>query len=121
MKIIFWLVSISLIAFEMAAGIGKQLGGKIALDWMNKMELTKPIMSAFGGMETGVAGVLLFSLFNKSEFFDKMVPWACLVLVVLKIVELILQYKADEPFAAMVGPLFVLALVSAFYMLRQSI
>ena len=44
-----------------------------------------------------------------------------LVLVVLKIVELTLQYKADEPFAAMVGPLFVLALVSAFYLLRQSI
>ena len=65
MKIIFWMVSISLIAFEMAAGIGKQLGGKMAVDWMNKMELTKPMMSAFGGLETGVAGVLLFSQFNK--------------------------------------------------------
>ena len=53
MKIIFWMVSISLIAFEMAAGIGKQLGGKMAVDWMNKMELTKPMMSAFGGLETG--------------------------------------------------------------------
>lgn len=115
------MVSINLIAFELAAGIGKQLGGKIALDWMNKMELTKPIMSAFGGLETGVAGVLLFSLFNKSDFFDKIVPYACIVLVVLKIIELTLQHKANEPFAAMVGPLFVLALVIAFYLLRQSI
>lgn len=120
MKIIFWVVSICLVAFEMAAGIGKQIGGKMALDWMNKMELSKPIMSAFGGLETGVAGVILFSLFNKSDFFDKMVPCACIVLVVLKIVELTLQYKSNEPFAAMVGPLFVLALVSAFYFLRQS-
>jgi len=121
MKILFWLVSLGLVAFEMAAGIGKQLGGKMAMDWMNKLGVAKPFMSAFGGLEVGAAGVILYSLFNKSSFFDKLVPWACLLLVVLKVVELILQYKASEPFAAMVGPIVVLVLVAAFYFIRQSI
>jgi len=121
MKILFWIVSLGLVAFEMAAGIGKQLGGKMALDWMNKLGVAKPFMSAFGGLEVGAAGVILFSLINKSAFFDKLVPWACLLLVVLKVVELILQIKASEPFAAMVGPIVVLALVTGFYFLRQSI
>jgi hypothetical protein len=44
-----------------------------------------------------------------------------LLLVVLKVVELILQIKASEPFAAMVGPIVVLALVTGFYFLSQSI
>lgn len=121
MKILFWIVSLGLVAFEMAAGIGKQLGGKMAMDWMNKLGVVKPLMSAFGGLEVGVAGIILFSLFYEGGFNDKLVPWACLVLVVLKIVELILQYKASEPFAAMVGPIVVLVLVAAFYFLRQSI
>lgn len=120
MKILFWIVSLGLVAFEMAAGIGKQLGGKLALDWMNKLGVAKPFMSAFGGLEVGAAGVILFSLFSKGGFNDKLVPWACLVLVVLKVVELILQYKASEPFAAMVGPIVVLVLTTAFYFLRQN-
>lgn len=121
MTLLFWILSLGLIAFEMAAGIGKQLGGKIALEWMNKLNVAKPFMSAFGGLEVGAAGVVLFSLFNQGGFNDKLVPWACLVLVVLKVVELILQIKVNEPFAAMVGPIVVLALVTGFYFLRQSI
>ena len=78
-------------------------------------------MSAFGGLEVGAAGVILFSLFNKGGFNDKLVPWACLVLVILKVVELILQYKASEPFAAMVGPIVVIALTAGFYILRQNL
>ena len=38
MKILFWIVSLGLVAFEMAAGIGKQIGGKMAIDWMNKLK-----------------------------------------------------------------------------------
>lgn len=121
MKILFWIVSLGLVAFEMAAGIGKQIGGKMAIDWMNKLSISKPFMSAFGGLEVGAAGVILFSLFNKSDFFAKLVPWACLVLVILKVVELILQYKASEPFAAMVGPIVVIALTAGFYFLRQNL
>ena len=120
MKILFWIVSLGLVAFEMIAGIGKQLGGKMAVEWMNKLGMTKPFMSAFGGLEVGAAGVILFSLFSKGGFNDKLVPWACLVLVALKVVELILQYKASEPFAAMVGPIVVLVLTTAFYFLRQN-
>ena len=81
----------------------------------------QPFMSAFGGLEVGAAGVIIYSLINKSAFFDNLVPWACLLLVVLKVVEIILQIKASEPFAAMVGPLVVLVLVVGFYLLRQSI
>ena len=47
MKILFWIVSLGLVAFEMAAGIGKQLGGKMAIDWMNKLEISKPLMRQF--------------------------------------------------------------------------
>jgi len=121
MKILFWIVTLGLVAFEMAAGIGKQLGGKMAVEWMNKLGVPKPFMSAFGGLEVGAAGVILFSLFSKGGFNDKLVPWACLLLVVLKVVELILQYKKCEPFAAMVGPIVVIVLVAAFYFIRQSI
>ena len=121
MNILYWIVSIGLVAFEMTAGIGKQLGGKMAVEWMNKLGVAKPFMSAFGGLEVGVAGVIIYSLVNKTAFFDQLVPGACLLLVVLKVVELILQIKASEPFAAMVGPIVVLALVAAFYFLRQSI
>lgn len=121
MNILFWIVSLGLVAFEMAAGIGKQLGGKMALDWMNKLGVVKPFMSAFGGLEVGAAGVILFSLFNKGGFNDTLVPYACLLLVILKVVELVLQLKASETFAAMVGPIVVLALVAGFYVLRQSI
>ncbi|TXE15255.1 hypothetical protein ES692_17510 [Psychroserpens burtonensis] len=121
MKILFWIVSLGLVAFEMVAGTGKLRGGKMALDWMNKLDVAKPFMSAFGGLEVGAAGVIIYSLVNKSAFFDQLVPWACLVLVVLKVVELILQNKASEPFAAMVGPIVVLVLVAAFYFIRQSI
>ncbi len=32
MKILFWIISLGLVAFEMAAGIGKQLGGKMAVE-----------------------------------------------------------------------------------------
>lgn len=121
MKILFWIVSLGLVAFEMVAGTGKLRGGKMALDWMNKLDVAKPFMSAFGGLEVGAAGVIIYSLVNKSAFFDQLVPWACLLLVVLKVVELFLQIKASEPFAAMVGPIVVLVLVTGFYFLRQSI
>ena len=121
MKILFWIVSLGLVAFEMVAGTGKLRGGKMALDWMNKLDVAKPFMSAFGGLEVGAAGVIIYSLVNKSAFFNQLVPWACLLLVVLKIVELFLQIKASEPFAAMVGPIVVLVLVTGFYFLRQSI
>lgn len=122
MKVLFWIVSIGLVAFEMAAGIGKVIGVKMAVEgWMDKLGVTKPVMSAFGGLEVGAIGVILFSLFNKGGFNDKLVPWACLVLVVLKVIELILQVKASEPFAAMVGPIVVIVLTAGFYFLRQSI
>ena len=121
MKILYWIVSLGLIAFEMASGIGKQLGAKMAVEWMNKLGVAKPFMSAFGGLEVGAAGVILFSLFSKGGFNDKLVPWACLVLVVLKVVELILQYKASEPFAAMAGPIVVLILIAGFLFLKQNV
>ena len=121
MKILYWIVSLGLIAFEMAAGIGKQLGAKMAVEWMNKLGVAKPFMSAFGGLEVGAAGVILFSLFSKGGFNDKLVPWACLVLVVLKVVELILQYKASEPFAAMAGHIVVLILIAGFLFLKQNV
>ena len=121
MKILYWIVSLGLIAFEMAAGIGKQLGAKMAVEWMNALGVAKPFMSAFGGLEVGAAGVILFSLFSKGGFNDKLVPWACLVLVVLKVVELILQYKASEPFTAMAGPIVVLILIAGFLFLKQNV
>ena len=121
MKILYWIVSLGLIAFEIASGIGKQVGANMAVEWMNKLGVAKPFMSAFGGLEVGAAGVILFSLFSKGVFNDKLVNWACLVLVVLKVLELILQIKAREPLAAMVGPIVVLLLIAGFLFLKQNI
>lgn len=121
MKILYLIVSLGLIAFEITAGIGKQVGANMAVEWMNKLGVTKPFISAFGGLEVGAAGVILFSLFSKGVFNDKLVNWACLVLVVLKVLELILQIKVREPFAAMAGPTVVLLLITGFLFVRQKI
>ena len=118
MNIIFWIVSVALVAFEMVAGIGKMLGIKMADEWMNQLNVKRPFMSAFGGLEVGAIGVVLYSLFNSGSFFDQLVPWACLLLLVLKLVELFLQIRASAPFAAMVGPIVVIVLTAAFYFLR---
>ena len=79
MNILFWIVSLGLVAFEMVASIGKTLRREVAVDWMTKLGLSDPFMMAFGGLETGAAGVILWSLFNKGDFTDKLVPWACLM------------------------------------------
>jgi hypothetical protein len=34
LKILYWIVSLGLIAFEIAAGIGKQVGANMAVEWM---------------------------------------------------------------------------------------
>ena len=117
MIVIFWAVSAALIAFEMVAGIGKILGIKMADEWMNQLNVPRPFMSAFGGLEVGAIGVILYSLNNSSSFFDQLVLWACLLLLALKLVELFLQIRASAPFAAMVGPIVVIVLTVAFYFL----
>ena len=122
MKVLFWIVSIALVTFEMVAGIGKQIGSKMAVEsWINKMGMSKPLMSAFGGLEVGMIGIILVSTFGTGslgDFFDKLLPWACLVLIVLKLIELFLQRKANVEFASMVGPIVVIGLTIAFYFLR---
>jgi len=50
-----------------------------------------------------------------------LLPWACLVLVLLKLVELSLQIKAGELIAAMVGPTIVLKLIAGVHFLKQNI
>ncbi len=118
MQILFWIVSLALVAFEMAAGVGKIVGLKMANEWMTQLSVSKPFMSAFGGLEVGAAGVILSSLLNESSFFDQLVPYALLGLLVLKVVELVLQYRGNAPSAAMVGPIVVIVLTVAFYFLR---
>lgn len=119
MKVLFWIVSIGLVTFEMVAGIGKMIGSKMAVEgWLNRLGLTKPFMSAFGGLEVGAIAVIIVSLSSKGGFFDKLVPWACLILIILKLIELFLQLKANEVFVAMVGPIVVIVLTVAFYFLR---
>jgi hypothetical protein len=117
-QILFWIVSIALVAFEMVAGIGKVVNLKMANEWMAQLGVSQPFMSAFGGLEVGAAGVILYSLFNRGSFFDRLVPYAVLGLLVLKVVELILQYRGKAPSAAMVGPIVVIVLTIAFYFLR---
>ncbi len=119
MKILFWIVSLCLVGLEAAFGIGKVIGVKSAIDWMNRLSLTKPIMSVFGGLEVGAIGIILFSLFYKGSFNDKIVPWACLVLVILKVVDLILHLKTREPFPHVIDPIIVITLTAAFYFLRK--
>ena len=62
--------------------------------------------------------VILFSLFFSGSANDQLVPYAVLGLLVLKVVELFLQYRGDAPAAAMVGPIVVIVLTVAFYFLR---
>lgn len=121
MNALFWIIGLGLAAFLMAAGIGKSTRRKMAIEWRKRLGLSEPLMLAFGGLETGIAGIILWSLFNEGDFYEHFVPWACLTLLILKVVELGLQFRAKEPFAAMVGPLFVIALTIGFFFLRQGI
>ncbi len=113
-----WIVIIALVAFEMVAGIGKVAGLKMVNEWMAHLAVPRSFMSAFGGLEVGAAGVILYSLFNQISFFDQLVPYALLGLLVLKVLELILQFRAEAPRAAMVGPVVANGLTTAFYFLR---
>ena len=118
MQILFWIVSLALVAFEIAAGVGKQVGLKMATEWMTQLNVSEPFMRAFGGLEVGAASVILFSLFFSGSANDNLVPYAILGLLVLKVVELVLQYRGEAPSAAMVGPIVVIVLTIAFYFLR---
>lgn len=118
MGVVVWIVSIALVAFEMVAGIGKVVGLKMANEWTGQLAVPRPFMSAFGGLEVGAAGVILYSLFNRGSLFYQLIPYAVLGLLVLKVVELILQYRGKAPSAAMVGPVVVIALTITFYFLR---
>ena len=115
------MVGLALCAFEIAAGIGKVIGSKLAVDgWMNRLGLTKPFMRAFGGLELGAIGVIFSNLFYKDGFNERLFPFACLLLLALKLTELFLQFRANEPLAAKVGPMVVIALTVAFYFLKQT-
>ena len=113
-----WIVSVALVAFEMVAGIGKQVGLKMALEWQVQLGVSRPFMSTFGGLEVGAAGVILFGLFNRGSFFDGLVPYALLALLALKSVELFLQVREKAPSAAMVGPIVVIVLAMVLFFLR---
>ncbi len=118
MTVLFWIVSIALVAWEIVAGIGKIVGQKMALDWMNMIGVSRPFMSAFGGLEMGVIGVILFSLFNRGSVNDQLVPYAVGLMIVLKVVELFMFMRAKAPSAAYPGPIVVMILTIAFYFLR---
>ena len=118
MNIVFWIVSVALVVWEMVAGIGKILGTKMTLEWMNMIGVSRPFMSAFGGLEVGAIGVILFSLFNSGSVNDQLVPYAVALMIILKLVELFLMYRESAPSAAMPGPIVVIVLTAAFYFLR---
>ena len=121
MNILCWIVGLGLIAFEAASGIGKLMRSKMAVDAMTRIGMSDPMMMAFGGLEMGAAGVILFSLFNRSGPNEGLVPWAGGVIIILMGLMLALQFQAGEPTAAKVGPIVVIALAVAFLFLRRSI
>jgi len=118
MQVLFWIVSVAFVAFEMVAGLRKQVGLKMAQEWQVQLGVSRPFMSAFGGLEVGAAGVILFGLFNRGSFFDGLVPYALLALLALKTFELFLQVREKAPSAAMVGPIVVIVLGIIMFFLR---
>ena len=118
MTVLFWVVSLALVIWEVVAGIGKIVGQKMALDWMNMIGVSRPFMSAFGGLEVGAIGVILSSLFSQGSVTDQLVPYAVGLMIVLKVVELLLFYRSKAPSAAYPGPIVVMILTVAFYFLR---
>ena len=118
MTVLFWIVSIALIVWEMIAGIGKIVGLKMALDWMEMIGVSRPFMSAFGGLEVGAIGVILVNLSSQGSMFGQLVPYAAGLMIVLKVAELFLFSRAKAPSAAYPGPIVVMILTVAFYCLR---
>ncbi len=116
MEILFWIVSIALVLFEFSAGIGKVIGVEMATEWVSRLKLNITFAKAFGGLELGATGVIVSSLFGGGQ--NIVVLGAILLLIVLKVLELILQAINKEPFKAMVGPILVIVLTTAFFFLR---
>ena len=118
MTVLFWIVSIALVAWEMMAGISKIVGQKMALDWMEMIDVSRPFMNAFGGLEMGAIGVILVSLSSQGRMFTQFIPYAVGLMIVLKGVELFLFSRAKAPSAAYPGPIVVMILTVAFYFLQ---
>ena len=118
MTVLFWIVSIALVAWEMMAGISKIVGQKMALDWMEMIDVSRPFMSAFGGLEVGTIGVILVNLSSQGSMFGQLVPYAAGLMILLKVVALFLFSRAKAPSAAYPGPIVVMILTMAFYFLR---
>ena len=118
MTVLFWIVSIALVAWEILAGIGKIMGQKMALDWMEMIGVSRPFMSAFGGLEVGAIGVILVSLSSQGRMFNQLIPYAVGLMIVLKVIELFMLSRAKAPSAAYPGPIVVMILTIAFYFLR---
>ena len=85
---------------------------------MNMIGVSRPFMSAFGGLEVGAIGVVLVNLSSQGSMFGQLVPYAVGLMIVLKGVELFLFSRAKAPSAAYPGPIVVMILTVAFYFLR---
>ena len=118
MTVLFWVVTLALVIWGMVAGVGKIVGLKMALDWMEMIGVSRPFMSAFGGLEVGAIGVILVNLPSQGSMFGQLVPYAAGLMIVLKVVELFLFSRAKAPSAAYPGPIIVMILTIAFYFLR---
>ena len=118
MTVLFWIVSIPLVIWEMVAGISKTMGQKMALDWIEMIGVSRPFMSAFGGLEVGAIGVILVNLSSQGRMFNQLIPYAVGLMIVLKVVEIFMFFRAKAPSAAYPGPIVVIILTVAFYFLR---
>ena len=117
MSIVVWIVGLALVAFALASGIGKSLGRQAAIDWCSGLGMSATMMKFFGGLEAGVAGVVLWSIVTPGGFNEQLLPWACLVMLVIKAYELSLQFKTNQPLAAKFGPMVMMGLVVIYYTL----
>jgi len=116
---VYWITGLALVLFFLAAGLGKALKIKMAREAFDRMGVSHTMMSAFGGLELGAMGTVPAGMVASSPFFASLMPWAVAAIIGLQLVMLFWQRRAGEPFAAMVGPAFVIGTSLAFLLSRS--
>jgi len=120
MAAVYWIAGLALVAFELAAGLGKVLRIEMAKEAFDRMGISHVAMAAFGGVEIGAINIVIIGMFAPSVALGQLTPWAVVAVIGLQLLHLFWLRRAGEPSAALVGPAFVIAASLLFLLARSS-
>lgn len=120
MTAVYWIAGLALVAFELAAGLGKVVRVEMAKEAFDRMGISHVAMAAFGGLELGAVNIVIIGMFAPSVTLGQLTPWAVAAVIGLQLVHLFWLRRAGEPSAAFAGPAFVIAAALLFLLARSA-